>query len=245
MPVLLCGCSFDGIVSQGRAGLVLSLQIGFLLHTSMLVSGSFYKFLLFGKAWSFDPIETLGFIAWIAYGTLLHMHYFAGWEGPGGWQNGVCRYFFVLLVSYRGIVYFPAWSTYHIFDMDLRIHLTGDKSMTEAVLVMLNSYFHDLAVAVLWVSSLTAHLVLRYWPEGTFPSRSLGSLSRVAWASFVWVLVGGCGSGVVLQRVRVACRGQAVLRSPRWPSNTCLLVALTVWGLGGRGASAAESRLSR
>ena len=92
----------------------------------MLASGSFYKFLLFGTAWTFDPIEILGFVAWVAYGTLLHMVLFAGWDGRrlAAWCFGL---FFILVVSYRGIVYFPAWSTYHIFDMDLRIHLTGDE----------------------------------------------------------------------------------------------------------------------
>jgi ABC-type transport system involved in cytochrome c biogenesis permease subunit len=114
--------------ARGTAGagpwLARSLHWGFALHSAMMASGSFYKFLLFGTPWSFDPVETLGLLAWLAYGTLLHMHLFAGWEGRrlAGW----CLFTFVLLVvSYRGIVYFPAWSTYHIFDMDLRIHLTG------------------------------------------------------------------------------------------------------------------------
>ena len=31
--------------------------------------------------------------------------------------------FAMLVISYRGLVYFPAWSTYHIFDIDLRIHV--------------------------------------------------------------------------------------------------------------------------
>jgi ABC-type transport system involved in cytochrome c biogenesis permease subunit len=108
--------------------LAFSLSLGFLLHSGMLISGSFYKFLLFGRAWSFDPIETLGFVAWIAYGTLLHLHLFAGWEGRrlAGWCVGV---FVLLLISYRGIVYFPAWSTYHIFDMDMRMHLTGSETI--------------------------------------------------------------------------------------------------------------------
>jgi len=109
-----------------RRLLAFTLSLGFLLHTAMLVSGSFYKFLLFGKAWTFDPIETLGFVAWVAYGALLHMHLFAGWEGRrlAMWCLSL---FLLLVVSYRGIVYFPAWSTYHIFDMDLRIHVTGDE----------------------------------------------------------------------------------------------------------------------
>lgn len=101
-----------------------TLTIGFALHSAMLATGSFYKFLLFGTPWSFDPVETLGLVAWLAYGTLLHMHLFAGWEGRklAAWCLGL---FVVLVVSYRGIVYFPAWSTYHVFDMDLRMHVTG------------------------------------------------------------------------------------------------------------------------
>jgi len=104
--------------------LVVSLGIGFTAHSAMLASGSIYKFLLFGTAWSFDPIEILGMVAWLSYGTLLHMHVFAGWSGRrlALW----CLALFVLLtVTYRGIVYFPSWSTYHIFDMDQRIHVTG------------------------------------------------------------------------------------------------------------------------
>ena len=104
--------------------LVLSLEIGFVGHSAMLVSGSVYKFLLFGTAWSFDPIEILGMIAWLSYGTLLHMHAFAGWNGRrlAVW----CLALFVLLtVTYRGIVYFPSWSSYHILDMDLRMHVTA------------------------------------------------------------------------------------------------------------------------
>lgn len=111
--------------------LAYSLSLGFLLHTAMLATGSVYKFLLFGSTWSFDPVETLGFVAWMAYGTLLHMHLFAGWEGRklASWCLGL---FVILVVSYRGIVYFPAWSTYHIMDMDLRMHIesgsTADRS---------------------------------------------------------------------------------------------------------------------
>jgi ABC-type transport system involved in cytochrome c biogenesis permease subunit len=102
--------------------LVLSLEIGFVAHSAMLASGSVYKFLLFGTAWSFDPIEILGMLAWLSYGTLLHMHAFAGWNGRrlAIW----CLALFVLLtVTYRGIVYFPSWSSYHILDMDLRMHV--------------------------------------------------------------------------------------------------------------------------
>lgn len=108
--------------------LSMSLRVGFLLHSAMLASGSLYKFLLFGEVWTFDPVEILGFIAWMAYGTVLHLHLLGRWEGRrlAAWCLGL---FVLLLVSYRGLVYFPAWSTYHIFDMDLRIHITGGETV--------------------------------------------------------------------------------------------------------------------
>lgn len=62
--------------------------------------------------------------------------------------------------------------------------------MNEALLVMLNNYFHDLAVAFLWASSLMAHVVINHWPGK--PSEEVARiLSRVAWGSLAWVLVGG------------------------------------------------------
>jgi ABC-type transport system involved in cytochrome c biogenesis permease subunit len=119
---------FGGAHEIADRGLVFSLSLGFVLHTALMVSGSFYKFLLFGTVWSFDPIETMGLVTWMAYGTLLHMHLFVGWSGRrlARWCLGL---FVVLLISYRGIVYFPAWSTYHILDMDLRMHLTGSEKI--------------------------------------------------------------------------------------------------------------------
>lgn len=102
--------------------LVKSLQLGFVLLTAMIVSGSVYKFMLFGRPWSFDPVESLALIVWMAYATVLHLHAFAGWSGRklAGWTLGL---FIMLALSYRTLVYFPAWSTYHIFDMDRRIHV--------------------------------------------------------------------------------------------------------------------------
>jgi ABC-type transport system involved in cytochrome c biogenesis permease subunit len=107
-----------------RAGATLrtTLTLGFLLHTAMIATGSLYKFMLFGRVWSFDPIETLALIAWLVYGTLLHMMLLAGWglQRVARWSIAA---FVVLVLSYRAIVYFPAWSTYHIFDIGLKLHL--------------------------------------------------------------------------------------------------------------------------
>lgn len=99
-----------------------SLEWGFFLHTAMLLTGAAYRFLLLGRAWGFDPIETMGMVAWASYGTLLHMHFFAQWSGRrlAAWCLGL---FLLLALTYRGIAHFPPASTYHLFDIDLRQHV--------------------------------------------------------------------------------------------------------------------------
>lgn len=98
------------------------LTIGFVLHTAMIVSGSLYKFMLFGSVWTWDPIETMALIAWLAYGTLLHMPLLAGWSAQrlARWSLGT---FAILVISYRAIIYFPSFATYHIFDLSVKLHL--------------------------------------------------------------------------------------------------------------------------
>lgn len=103
-------------------GLVGSLHWGFVLHSGMMASGALYKFLLFGKVWSFDPMESMGLVVWLCYGALLHLRYLGGWPARrlAGWSLSL---FILLALSYRLVVHFPAWSSYHILDMDLRMHI--------------------------------------------------------------------------------------------------------------------------
>ena len=101
--------------------LLRTLEVGFVLHSAMLASGSIYKFLLFGSAWSFDPVETLGLAAWAGYATLLHLQLLAAWT-PRRLAAWCLLAFAVLAVSYRCLVYFPGWATYHVFDVSLRLH---------------------------------------------------------------------------------------------------------------------------
>ncbi len=106
---------------RAKRWLVRTLELGFVLHSAMIATGALYEFMLFGTAWSFDPIETLAFVAWVSYGALLHLRLLAGWRARrlAGW----CLLVFALLVvSYRGLVYFPAWASFHILDIDLRLH---------------------------------------------------------------------------------------------------------------------------
>ena len=77
----------------GGRWLACSLYWGFVLHTAMIAPGSVYRFMLFGRAWSFDPVETPALVAWAGYGTLLRLHLFVGWEGRrlASWCPGARR----------------------------------------------------------------------------------------------------------------------------------------------------------
>ena len=87
----------------------------------MIATGAFYKFMLFGKVWTFDPIESMALIVWLVYGTLIHLARLAGWSARRVARWSVAA-FAVLLVSYRAIIYFPSFATYHIFDIGLKLH---------------------------------------------------------------------------------------------------------------------------
>lgn len=103
--------------------------------------------------------------------------------------------------------------------------------MTEAILVMLNSYFHDLAVAFLWASSLMAHLVVRHWPGRPSP-RVARALKRVAWVSLGWVLVGGAIRAWFYREYEWLPKAGTV-QVTALAAKHILLVGLTLWGLAG------------
>lgn len=103
--------------------------------------------------------------------------------------------------------------------------------MTEAIVVMLNNYFHDLAVAFLFASSLMAHLVLRHWPGP--PSTELArTLQRVAWGSLVWVIVGGAVRAWFYKEYEWLPRA-GTAQIPALGVKHILMFGLTAWGLIG------------
>jgi peptidoglycan/LPS O-acetylase OafA/YrhL len=103
--------------------------------------------------------------------------------------------------------------------------------MVEAVFVMLNNYFHDLAVAFLFASTLMAHVVLRYWPGR--PSQDVAQvLTRVAWGSLVWVLLGGIVRVIFYKEYEWLPKA-GTAQVPALMAKHVVLVVLTVWGLIG------------
>jgi hypothetical protein len=103
--------------------------------------------------------------------------------------------------------------------------------MAEALVVMLNNYFHDLAVAFLFASTILAHVVLRYWPG--HPSEELARvLSRIAWGSLAWVLLGGVVRVIFYKEYEWLPKA-GTAQVPALMVKHVLLVGLTVWGLIG------------
>jgi len=103
--------------------------------------------------------------------------------------------------------------------------------MVEALLVMLNNYFHDLAVAFLFASTLMAHLVLRYWP-GRPPEDLARTLKRVAWGSLAWVLLGGVVRVIFYKEYEWLPKA-GTAQIPALMAKHVVLIGVTVWGLIG------------
>lgn len=101
--------------------------------------------------------------------------------------------------------------------------------MTEALLVMMNNYFHDLAVAFLFASAVMARMVTRHWP-GTPSPAVVRLLGRVAWGSLAWVLVGGAVRAWFYREYEWLPKA-GTAQVPALVAKHVVLVALTVWGL--------------
>lgn len=92
------------------------------------------------------------------------------------------------------------------------------------VLIILNNYFHDVATAMLFSSALVVWLLARKArSEDADAVRVLASayplLTRIAWFSLAWIVIGGIPRAVFFQQVEWNLAD---------PSNKYLFVALVV-----------------
>jgi len=101
--------------------------------------------------------------------------------------------------------------------------------VTEAILVMMNNYFHDLAVAFLFASAVMARAVLRYWP-GPPSEGVVRFLGRVAWGSLAWVLAGGAVRAWFYREYEWLPKA-GTAQVPALVVKHVLLVGLTVYAL--------------
>lgn len=102
-----------------------------------------------------------------------------------------------------------------------------------AILILLNNYFHDLATAVLGISSLSAWLLLRSEPARRAPEilRPVArTLYRVGLGALAWTLAGGVVRALAYRRyewMEAAGRGQVAALVVKH----VLLVSMVILGL--------------
>lgn len=97
------------------------INFGFINHTVMFALGSYYSSILYGSWWQWDLAESTSLITWIAYAMAIHMRLFYGWRGKSGALLSIIA-FLTAILSYWGLIYFPPGSTYHVFDLEFKMH---------------------------------------------------------------------------------------------------------------------------
>ena len=64
---------------------------------------------------------SISLMAWLLVGLYIHLRLFFHWSGKRAAWLFVAA-FSVMSFSYWGLVYLPTGSTFHIFDIDLKVH---------------------------------------------------------------------------------------------------------------------------
>ena len=57
------------------------LLFGFVAQAFMIATGAVWAANLWGRYWSWDPIETWSLVCWLVYGLILHLRLTMGWRG--------------------------------------------------------------------------------------------------------------------------------------------------------------------
>ncbi len=97
------------------------INFGFINHTIMFALGCYYSSILYGTWWQWDPAESTSLITWLSVALYIHMRLFYNWkERKAAWLF-ICI-FFTVIFSYWGLIYLPAGSTYHVFDIEFKTH---------------------------------------------------------------------------------------------------------------------------
>ncbi|MDH4100213.1 MAG: cytochrome c biogenesis protein [Nitrospirota bacterium] len=133
---LFAGISYGGFVLAMAAGLLgllkkgaeLDDRVGFrgLLwgfggQSLTLFTGVVYSYLLFGRMWQWDPMQTYTLMAWLLYALLIHLRLFYRWEMSRILALSLGA-FIVVALSYWTLIYLPPGATFHTFDIDSRTH---------------------------------------------------------------------------------------------------------------------------
>lgn len=88
-----------------------SVVVTFPLLTIMIVLGSIWANIAWGRYWSWDPKETAALVTWLVYGAYLHARVTRGWKGSrSAWL--LVLGFAAILFTYFGNLFFGGLHSY-------------------------------------------------------------------------------------------------------------------------------------
>jgi len=88
-----------------------SVVIGFPIFATMIVLGSYWASIAWGRYWGWDPKETSALVTWLIYALYLHARSQAGWRGRPAALILVIG-FGAVLVTYFGNLFFSGLHSY-------------------------------------------------------------------------------------------------------------------------------------
>jgi ABC-type transport system involved in cytochrome c biogenesis permease subunit len=88
-----------------------SVVIGFPIFATMIVLGSYWASIAWGRYWGWDPKETSALVTWLIYAVYLHARSRASWRGRPAALVLVIG-FGAVLFTYFGNLFFSGLHSY-------------------------------------------------------------------------------------------------------------------------------------
>jgi cytochrome c-type biogenesis protein CcsB len=88
-----------------------SVVIGFPIFATMIVLGSYWASIAWGRYWGWDPKETSALVTWLIYAVYLHARNQSGWRGRPAALVLVLG-FGAVLFTYFGNLFFSGLHSY-------------------------------------------------------------------------------------------------------------------------------------
>lgn len=115
--------SADFSTTEAIDELLFKLMVfAFVMQTAMLVTGSYYEFLVFGRWWGWDPVESLSLAAWLMTSLFIHLRRSFAWRERPLAVIVIISFILAVIASWL-LVYFPPGNTFHVFDILSREHV--------------------------------------------------------------------------------------------------------------------------
>jgi cytochrome c-type biogenesis protein CcsB len=89
--------------------------IGFPIFATMIILGSWWASIAWGRYWGWDPKETAALVTWLIYAVYLHARTARGWTGRPAAMILVIG-FAAVLFTYFGNLYFSGLHAYSGLD---------------------------------------------------------------------------------------------------------------------------------